>query len=202
MVRSYRQTARHDTTERTRRRILESGKGLIERRGYVDVTIDDVSSEAGVARATIYQHFGSKAGILDACCELIIETGLLSQVRDALRLPDPRTALARGVVLATRFWASEHTFFRAVYAVAAIEPGALRFVDLQRADHHGEMESIVARLAEARALRADLSKPVATEMLASLTGFHFYDELVTHGHMSPEAAAKAIRDLALSLTAS
>lgn len=201
MARQYRQTTRRESLTDTRLRVLRAAGDLFAARGYVDVTIDDIAHEARVARATIYQHFGSKAGMLDGLCELVAAAGVLDQVRAALRLPDPRQALVRGVEMGTQFWASDHELFRSVYAVALMEPGALRFVDLQRADHRSEMEGIIGRLDEAGALRADLSRHDATEALVALTGFHFYDELTHHGGLDPDAAVGVVVAMAQALLA-
>ena len=46
--------------EETRQRILQTAAKLFHRRSYRSVSIDDVATEAGVNKATVYQHFKSK----------------------------------------------------------------------------------------------------------------------------------------------
>jgi TetR/AcrR family transcriptional repressor of nem operon len=44
----------------TRQRILRSARRLFNRRGFVEVTIDDVMADAGLTRGGFYNHFGTK----------------------------------------------------------------------------------------------------------------------------------------------
>ncbi len=49
-----------------RARILESAGYLFSARGLDDVTMAEVASEAGVVRATVFNHFGSKHALVEA----------------------------------------------------------------------------------------------------------------------------------------
>jgi AcrR family transcriptional regulator len=44
----------------TRDRILQSARRLFNRRGFTDVTIDEIMSEAGLTRGGFYNHFDTK----------------------------------------------------------------------------------------------------------------------------------------------
>lgn len=44
----------------TRRRIVDSARKLFNRRGFSDVSIDEVMAEAGLTRGGFYKHFASK----------------------------------------------------------------------------------------------------------------------------------------------
>jgi AcrR family transcriptional regulator len=199
MPRSYRQTIRRDTSEKTRARILESVRGLLASAGFFEATIDDIATAAGVARATIYQHFGSKAGLLDALCDQIAEAGVLARVKAAFALPDPRAALEAGTITVVEFWASEHALFREAYAVAAVDPAALDFVARQRADQHGEVERLMHRLAADGLLRAGYGEKEATETLMGLTSFELFETLHARGGLDVESVGEIVRDLALGL---
>ena len=54
---------------RSRERLLETAYELFSRRGVRAVGIDDIVSEAGVARATLYRHFRSKDELVLAFLE-------------------------------------------------------------------------------------------------------------------------------------
>lgn len=45
---------------RTRERIVESARDLFNRKGFVDVSIDEIMSRAGLTRGGFYGHFDSK----------------------------------------------------------------------------------------------------------------------------------------------
>jgi AcrR family transcriptional regulator len=49
-----------------RERILGAAFELFAARGFDDVTVEDVARAAGVARATVFNHFSSKQGLVEA----------------------------------------------------------------------------------------------------------------------------------------
>lgn len=52
--------------EFTRDRLLEAAVVVFADRGYASATIDDIASEAGVNRGTVYLHFQNKRDVADA----------------------------------------------------------------------------------------------------------------------------------------
>lgn len=60
-------TAQHK--QRTREKIVAAARQLFNRRGFVDVSIDDVMAEAGLTRGGFYNHFGNKEDLLLASVE-------------------------------------------------------------------------------------------------------------------------------------
>jgi len=55
-----------------RARIVETARRLFARDGVDDVTMAEVAAEAGVARATVFNHFGSKHALVEAITEDVI----------------------------------------------------------------------------------------------------------------------------------
>ena len=51
-------TAQHK--ERTRARIVDSARSLFNRKGYVEVSIDEIMAHAGLTRGGFYNHFDTK----------------------------------------------------------------------------------------------------------------------------------------------
>ena len=60
---SIKSSRRERKAQRTRRRILEVARELFESQLYDDVKMDDISEEADLSRATLYNYFGSKEAI-------------------------------------------------------------------------------------------------------------------------------------------
>jgi AcrR family transcriptional regulator len=65
MARTYTQTARAETTERTRKAILDAAISRF-RRGEFETNLEAIADEAGVTTRTILRHFGSKDGLVEA----------------------------------------------------------------------------------------------------------------------------------------
>lgn len=51
---------------RSRDRILEAAEEVLAERGYIGTSISAVCERAGIAPTSVYWHFGSKAGLLEA----------------------------------------------------------------------------------------------------------------------------------------
>lgn len=65
-ARTYTQVTRAETTERTRRAVLDAAQALFYERGDADPPLDRVAERAGVSTRTLLRHFGSKQGLLEA----------------------------------------------------------------------------------------------------------------------------------------
>lgn len=55
-----------DQAERTKGRILEASRKLFVQKGYEETSTGEILKAVGIARGTLYYHFGSKEEILDA----------------------------------------------------------------------------------------------------------------------------------------
>jgi AcrR family transcriptional regulator len=92
-VHSERGTARG---ERTRRRILDAARTVFERDGYLDVGVEDIVQEAGVARGSFYTYFNSKLEVFmvltDEIADLVEHSVQHRQIEQNL---DPIEALSR-----------------------------------------------------------------------------------------------------------
>ena len=58
--------------DESRQRIVKSARKLFNRRGFADVTIDEIMGEAGLTRGGFYNHFGAKE---DLYAEAILRFG-------------------------------------------------------------------------------------------------------------------------------
>jgi len=57
-----------------RNKILESARELFAERGPDDVTMAEVAQFAGVARATVFNHFGSKHALIEGITEHVLSS--------------------------------------------------------------------------------------------------------------------------------
>ena len=54
-----------------RKQILEIARGLCAQKGFSGTTLDDFADGAGVSRALVIQHFGTKEGVYEALSEVV-----------------------------------------------------------------------------------------------------------------------------------
>ena len=61
-------TAKHK--QNTRARIVECARQLFNRRGFVEVSIDEIMAEAGLIRGGFYNHFNNKEDLFVEAIDL------------------------------------------------------------------------------------------------------------------------------------
>ena len=163
-------------------------------------TVEEVAERAGVARATLYQHFGSRVELVDAMCETFDANPALVELRAIVALADADAALAGTIANTVRFWASEDSILRQLYGVAAIDPAAQELVDRQRADRRSELERLARNLRGAKRLRQGMSEARALTLLLVLTSYETFRELREAGlndRRLDETLQRSARDLLL-----
>ena len=69
----------------TRTRIVDAAGRLTDERGASGFSMDVLAKEAGVARATVYEHFRSKRAVLDELASSIARTVTMDEHRAATR---------------------------------------------------------------------------------------------------------------------
>jgi AcrR family transcriptional regulator len=145
---------------------------------FHESTVEEVADRAGVARATLYQHFRSRLELVDAICETLDQNPALRRLREIVESSDGETALAETIAESMRFWSSEDAVLRHLYGVVSIDPAAHDLVERQRADRRGELERLVRNLARAGRLRNERR---ALALLLVLTSYETFRELRAAG---------------------
>jgi AcrR family transcriptional regulator len=96
--------------------ILEAARQLFARRGLHEVTMSEVAAAAGVARATVFNHFGSKHALVDAITADVL-AGYVMLLENALadrRTPTPVLLRALFEVMGRGIEQNER-FYRAIF---------------------------------------------------------------------------------------
>jgi len=197
---SYRARRRPGRSDETRERITVAVRELLAEGAFHESTVEQVADRAGIARATLYGHFRSRADLVDAICETFDANPALLELRRIVELPDADTALARTISNTIRFWSSEDAVLRQLYGVAAVDEAARDLVDRQRADRRGELERLVRNLRRNDRLRRGMTERRAVSLLLVLTNYETYRELREAGHSDRQATTllqEAAADLLL-----
>lgn len=153
---------RQPRSSASRERILAAVRSLLEEGTFHETTVEEVAERAGVSRATLYGHFGSRLGLVDAMCESFDANPALVAIRGT-------TDLDLWLERVVEFWSSEEKVLVQLYGAAAVDPAARDLVERQTRDRHNELKTLL------RALGHD--NPNALGALAILTSFETYLEL-------------------------
>jgi AcrR family transcriptional regulator len=149
-----------------RERILEAARSLFASRGFETVTMAEIADLAGVARATVFNHFGSKGALVEAITEGVFEfyALLLENAWADARTSTP--TLVRALFDTMGFGIEQfHAFYRGVFReimkiqVGLVEGGAAAKA---RARALAKLEKLVAR----GQAREDLSRDFEASDLA------------------------------------
>jgi AcrR family transcriptional regulator len=166
----------------SRAKVVAAVHDLLAEGAFHTATVEDVAERAGVARATVYQQFGSRLGLVDAMCDAFDANPALLRLRDV-------DSLDEFVALCVAFWSSEEAVLLQLYGVAAVDPAAGALVERQRADRRGELERLLKVVAPTRAR-------TALPLLLVATSFETYVELRRHAGLPAREATRMMQELA------
>ena len=186
--RRYDASRRRAAADATRERICAAAETLFLRDGYARASIRAVAREAGVAEATVYLVFSTKAALLDAT--ILRATGAEEgKPFSAILAAPPADVLSRlanahaaGMSRAARLIALGES---AVLMDAALRP--LR--DRAHANLRAAYAAIAQRLADSRLLRPDLTAADAADTLYAICNETTYLRLTHDGARNPKRYA-------------
>jgi AcrR family transcriptional regulator len=183
-TRSYRLGRRQAAVDQTRTAILAAARDLLASGDGPGLSASAVARRAGVSRITLYNRFGSKAGLLR---ELTAGARRQDPTVSDPGPADPRDQLRQRMVASCSVWSADPALFRRLPA-AELEIGA---PDQNRA--------LAGHLAASDYLRPGCSIKEAEDVLGALTSFAVFDRLHKDGRRSSAAVADILMRLAGAL---
>ena len=96
---SRRTLGRQERGKETRRNLIRTAARLWSERGFDDVTVEEICSEAGIGRTTFYLHFESKEQLLGSLAGATAAgvAADLDEAHDAASLDEQLDVLIRGI---------------------------------------------------------------------------------------------------------
>ena len=188
--------ARADAASRTRQEIVwRAAKRL--RRSPEPVTLVEIAAAAACHARTVYRHFRSITGLLDAVAADLLSRARFDQLLAAASLPEPAAAPAEVTRLGCGIWALDPNLVRNLVALARVQADALPVIDHLRSAECRSWNawssvSMTPAWAQRPASRRD-----AVDLLVAATGFAGWDQIVTARRRSPATATKLIVCMAL-----
>jgi AcrR family transcriptional regulator len=180
-----------------REQIIDTARLLFGQRGTTDVSMDEIATEAGVARSTIYVYFANRDDLLRACVQSMYDR-IKDTVVEMSEDSAPPLERLRSVVTALFERIDESPdFFRLAMATqatssadgAAAVGGALMMIGL---DMMGLLHDLVSSGVAAGLFRPDLP----TDRAVLLIGQQIYGALsVRASEVAPAAPGAASDDI-------
>ena len=197
-TRSYTGTRRRAGTE-TIDRVLTAAERLIAEGEFHTATMEELASAAGISRATVFNRFGSKLGVLQALADRCAEGPEMQTIQEALALEDPVASLDALIEASCVIWEASGFIYEQLKAIVVLEPDAVPLIDEQWEDQRADIQGLTRRLAETGRLRPGLSKPRATATLHTLTSLETFLQLRRGYDLSLRQTRETICQLARTL---
>jgi AcrR family transcriptional regulator len=196
--RPYRLGQRQVAAEQTRARIIAAARKLLGvPHDFSVFTVDAIAAEAGVARMTVFNQFGSKRGLLEALFDDLAVRGLVERVRTSFMQADPADALCGLIGAFGGFWSSDRIVIRRIRGLASMDTDfelAVRARDERRREG---LRAIISRLTDKYKTPPADARDEAIEVLHTLTSFETFDNLAG-GQRTPEQVVPLVCRLALA----
>lgn len=204
----------HDPPEsasaRKNRAILDAAERIFLRTGYLGTNMDEVAAEAGVAKQTVYKHFGSKEALFVTLVSSMTSRASDDVQAEAGRLPDGARADDVLLEYAERQLAVVLTP-RLLQLRRLVIGEVARFPDLARALFEGGparaislLEQIIGALAERGELTVDDPRTAAEQFNWLLMGGPLNEAMLLGDEAIPtdtDRSAHAARTVRLFITA-
>lgn len=181
MTRKYDLGERAKGMDQNRQRILDAAWNLTEDAGFDPVSVDDIAAEAGVGRATIFRHFGSKTDLYEAALWHRMSQVDLARVDAAHQLPDPVDALAAVLGANCEMFDQIGDALARCLEVARTNDLMRQLIDTSYLGRRVDSLSRLAeRLHDAGRLAPGWTKSQVADALIVLTSLEAYETLTRH----------------------
>lgn len=197
--RPYRLGQRQTTVDEKRAKIIEAARELImSERALAGFSVDAVAKQAEVARATVYNQFGNKLGLLEALFTDLARRGGMFELKDVFKKENPLDALNEFVAAFGRFWTADRIIIRRLHAMITLDAEMAKAEAARQQRRRKGLRVIVGRLNEKYKLTTDLPLDEIIEIVHTLTGFETFDALAGTTR-SPEEVVPTVQKLILEV---
>lgn len=177
----------------TRATILTAAKTLVATHGLASLTVEAVADEAGVSRLTVYNHFESKAGLLEALAWTLFAAADIARIRDARLHPALDVALPSFLTENARFLAGMGSHGRSVLTAALGDPDLTAVIEATYvAGRRAAVTSLVERLAAEGRLARPWTPEDAVACLMVLTSLEAFETLTAGDQRTPAEAGDVL----------
>jgi AcrR family transcriptional regulator len=144
--RPYSSHERQRTVDAGRDRIIDAALELLKGGGVAAVSLDDVAKRAGITRMTVYNQFGSKAGLLEELFDRLVTRGAFTDMQAIFTEKDPGVAFDAFVAVFGRFYTDNRPVMARLRAAAGSDPDLDSAMRKRNERRKRGIETLVQRL--------------------------------------------------------
>jgi AcrR family transcriptional regulator len=173
--RPYPKRERKHVVDAGRDRILAAAGEVLNLDDLGAFSVDAVARRAGVTRMTVYNHFGSKGGLLGEVFDLLVERDAFSGMPALFEAKDLGAALDAFVGMLGRFYDDNRQLMLKMAAVVGLDADLDKvFLEKNQRRRRG-LEAILAKYGAPKSPAVERSELVNT--LDVLLSFHTFNSL-------------------------
>jgi AcrR family transcriptional regulator len=177
-TRSYVSSVRTAAAAAKRDRVIEAAARLLrEDTSIASFSLDAVAKAAGVTRLTVYHQFGSRRGLLEAVFDDIARRGGLTEIANAMAMPDSHAALDRLVEIFCAFWNRDPAVGR-LHEAMATDPEFAQALLERNERRRKALNALIRRTAAKTA--SPRARQDAVDLIFALTSFDMFAMLSRH----------------------
>ena len=144
--RPYQTGERQRTMDAGRDRILAAGLAVLKRGDIAAMSLEAVAQEAGVTRMTVYNQFGSKAGLFEELFDLLVTRGAFTEMQAIFIEKDVARAFDAFVAVFGRFYTENRKVMAKMRAAAGSDPDLDAAMRKRNERRRRGVETLVQRL--------------------------------------------------------
>jgi AcrR family transcriptional regulator len=190
--RSYMPRERQRTVDAGRERILAAAREVLDLDDVRAFSLDAVAKRAGVTRMTVYNQFGSKAGLLAELFDLLMERGAFREMGSVLGEPDVAAAFDGFVSTLGRFYTENRAVLAGLSVAAGVDPDLDEAMRSRHERRRRAIETLVQRLD--KNVRPAVRAAELVNVLDVLLAFGTFSSLAGPGR-TPKDAVSTIQQL-------
>jgi AcrR family transcriptional regulator len=175
--------------------ILAAARDLLSRDQPDFPGMEAIAAAAGVTRMTIYNHFTSRAALIDAVLSDVVGRAEMDRLVDRGAALPARDALVAAIDTTARFWNAERPLLKRLFLPSPEEPAVTATLRRREGWRYQQFHIILGRLLPAPA-REGLT--ATTGAVVALTSFPTYEQIITY---AADAATARTTMLRAALTA-
>ena len=175
--------------------ILAAARDLLSRDQPDFPGMEAIAATAGVTRMTIYNHFTSRAALIDAVLTDVVARAEMDRLVDRGATLPAHDALVAAIDTTACFWSKERPLLRRLFLPSPEEPAVTATLKRREGWRYQQFYSILGRLIPTAA-REDLT--ATTGAVVALTSFPTYEQIITY---AADAATARTTMLRAALTA-
>ncbi|UGQ48482.1 TetR/AcrR family transcriptional regulator [Massilia endophytica] len=174
--RPYDSPVRAAAAAEKRAKVLDAAMAILRAQDKpAAMSLEAVAKAAGVTRLTVYNQFGSRAGLLEAMLDKVAQEAGFDQLAQVMALPDPFAAFDRLVELICHAWARD-SLMAQLHAVAAVDPEFQDMVNARMERRRKAIGVLLQRMAQGRQLDAGRYAEIL-DLLCAVTAYPVFAAL-------------------------